>query len=123
MKMAKLTESEELVMKAIWDCDDEPSLSKVWNILTSTYKKTWRPQTVSTFFNKLVLKKYIKLKRKGKACTYKILISEDAYKQKLYTDYIRFWYNDNSVDFLLEMYQNGDLKKEHIAHLLPDHID
>ncbi|MCM1498465.1 MAG: BlaI/MecI/CopY family transcriptional regulator [Clostridium sp.] len=123
MKISKLTESEELVMKAIWDCDSEPSLSKVWNILTSTYKKTWRPQTVSTFFNKLVLKKYIKLKRNGKSCTYKILISESDYKQKLYTDYIRFWYNGNVVDFLLDMYQNGDLKKEQIDSFLADHVD
>lgn len=123
MKIARLTESEELVMKAIWDCDDEPSLSKVWNILTSTYKKTWKPQTVSTFFNKLVLKKYIKLKRRGKFCTYRILISEDAYKQKLYTDYIRFWYNDRYYDFLWEMYQNGDLVKEDLDNILPDHKD
>ncbi|MDE5862885.1 MAG: BlaI/MecI/CopY family transcriptional regulator [Lachnospiraceae bacterium] len=110
-------------MKAIWDCDSAPSLSKVCDILKNTYKKTWKPQTVSTFFNKLVTKKYIKLTRKGKSYTYKILISEDQYKQKLYTDYIHFWYNDNSFDLLWEMYLNGDLTKENIDEITSNCLD
>ena len=84
MKIEKLTESEELVMKAIWDRNKEPVLSDVVDRVTDYYGKDWKPQTVSTFLSKLVQKKYLKLCRNGKIYTYKILISEKDYKQNLY---------------------------------------
>ncbi|MBR1865812.1 MAG: BlaI/MecI/CopY family transcriptional regulator [Lachnospiraceae bacterium] len=116
--MVKLTESEEFVMKAVWDSDKEPVLSDVVAGARETYKKDWMPQTVSTFLAKLVQKKYLKLQRKGKIYTYKILIKESAYKQKLYKHLIDFWYNGDASEFVLSMIQNGDLSKEQLDQLV-----
>lgn len=111
MQIEKLTECEEIVMKAVWDSSKEPVLSEVLDIVTIVYGKEWRPQTVSTFLSKLVNKKFLKLQRNGKIYTYKILIPESAYKRKLYKHLIYLWYNNDVMAFCLEMIKNGDFKK------------
>ncbi len=111
-KIANLTDSEELVMKSVWDTGHEPVLSEVVDRVNSAYGKDWRPQTVSTFLAKLVGKKYLKLQRNGKIYTYKILITEEAYKQKLYQHHISFWNHNSMKEFVTEMFDNGDLTKE-----------
>ena len=117
MKIEKLTESEELVMKAIWDCNKEPVLSEVVEQVNGVYGKDWKPQTVSTFLAKLVRKNYVKLLRNGKIYTYKILITEAQYRRKLYQHHVSFWNHNNMSNFVTEMFDNGDLTKEDIAEL------
>lgn len=117
MKIEKLTESEELVMKAIWDCNKEPVLSEVVEQVNGVYGKDWRPQTVSTFLAKLVRKNYVKLQRNGKIYTYKILITEAQYRRKLYQHHVSFWNHNNMTNFVTEMFDNGDLTKDDIAEL------
>lgn len=98
MKIEKLTESEEIVMRAIWDCRKEPVLSDIVERVNSVYGKNWKPQTVSTFLAKLVRKKYLKLQRNGKIYTYKILIREDAYnKEQLKRVYIFLYKGDKEI--------------------------
>lgn len=82
MQIEKLTEAEEVTMKAIWDCKKEPVLSDVVERVHGIYGRDWRPQTVSTFLAKLVRKQYIKMQRDGKNYTYKILVSEGMYRHK-----------------------------------------
>lgn len=112
MFIEKLTESEEIVMKAIWDCHKEPVLSDVVDRVNDFYGKDWKPQTVSTFLSKLVRKNYLKLQRNGKIYTYKILVSEAEYRKKLYRHHISFWNHNNINEFVTEMFDNGDLTKE-----------
>ncbi|MBD8973171.1 MAG: hypothetical protein EGQ63_04965 [Clostridiales bacterium] len=117
MKIEKLTESEELVMKSIWDCKKEPVLSDVVDRVNGFYGKDWKPQTVSTFLSKLVRKDYLKLQRNGKIYTYKILVPEEAYRRKLYKHHISFWNHNDIVEFVQEMLNNQDLTKEDLEKL------
>lgn len=117
MIIEKLTESEELIMKAIWDCKKEPVLSDVVDRVNGFYGKDWRPQTVSTFLAKLVRKNYLKMKRDGKIYTYKVLIPESAYRQKLYKQHVSFWNHNDIGEFVTEMFDNGDLTKEDMKGL------
>ena len=95
MKIEKLTESEELVMRAIWDNRKDPELKDVAERVNDVYGKSWKPQTVSTFLAKLVRKNYLKMKRTGKIYTYTVLISADMYnKEQLKRLYI-FLYQNN----------------------------
>lgn len=117
MQIEKLTESEEIVMKAIWICGKEPGLTDVMGVVTEIYHKDWKPQTVSTFLAKLVRKNYIQLKRNGKIYTYKILVPEKVYRRKLYKHHISFWNHNDIVEFVEEMIKNGDLPKEIITEM------
>lgn len=78
--MKKLTESEEMVMKAVWDLGKAPVLAEVSDRINEFYKKEWKPQTVSTYLQRLVYKKYLKLCRNGRIYTYKVLHSEAEYR-------------------------------------------
>ncbi len=103
-QIEKLTESEEVVMKAVWDCKTPPTLSEVNSRVTSVYGKDWKPQTVSTFFAKLVRKGYLKMLRNGKIYTYDILISEEEYRKKCLKHLLMFVYNDR-IDLLRQHLQ------------------
>ena len=113
-KIEKLTESEELVMKAVWDFKHEPVLSEVVERVNGFYGKDWRPQTVSTFLQKIVRKGYCRLIRNGKIYTYKVLIKEEEYRRKLYKQHISFWNHNDVVEFVAEMINNKDLTLEDI---------
>lgn len=118
MIIEQLTDSEEVVMKAIWDCRKEPVLSDVLDRVNGFYGRDWKPQTVSTFLSKLVRKDFLKLQRKGKIYSYKVLVTEAIYKRKLYKQHISFWNNNDICDFVAEMVKNGDLTKEDIDEAL-----
>ena len=107
--LEKLTESEELVMKAVWDSKKTPVLSDVVDRVNDFYGKDWKPQTVSTFLSILCRKGYIKLHRDGKIYLYETLVQESYYKRKLYKRHISFWKNNDIIDFVAEMIRNGDL--------------
>lgn len=97
--MEKLTESEELVMKAVWDCKKEPVVSDVLHQLIDVYGKDWKQQTVSTFLAKLVRKNYIKLHRNGKIYTYEILVSEEEYNYSQMQLMYSYLYKNNKEKF------------------------
>lgn len=113
-RVEKLTDSEEIVMKAVWDCKKEPTLSDVLDRVNDVYGKRWMPQTVSTFLHKLVIKGYCQLIKNGKLYTYKILIKESEYRRSLYRQHISFWNNNDIVEFVAEMIKNGDLSIDDI---------
>ena len=117
MKVDNLTDCEEVVMKAVWDFDKEPVLSEVVEHVNKTYGKEWAPQTVSTYLAKLVRKEYLQLRRTGRIYTYKVLIKEETYRRKLYKHHVSFWNNDNILDFIKEMIDNGDLTKADLKAL------
>lgn len=98
MQYEKLTESEEAIMKAVWDCTKEPEMSDVVNRVTNAYGRNWKPQTVSTFLAKLVRKNYLEMKREGKKYTYKTMVSEAGYrKDKLKQMYIYLYASDREL--------------------------
>ena len=90
----QLTESEEIVMKCIWDIGDDMCLSQIMDY-TREYGKDWKSQTVSTFLSKLVLKGFIEPYRKGRYFHYKVQISEKEYKSSKLARHISFWNKDD----------------------------
>ena len=89
----QLTDSEEIVMKCIWDIGDDMCLSQIMEY-TKKYGKNWKSQTVSTFLSKLVLKNFIEPYRKGRYFHYKVLITEKEYKIEKLRHYLKFWNED-----------------------------
>ena len=110
----QLTESEEIVMKSIWDIGDDMCLSQIMEY-TKEYGKDWKSQTVSTFLSKLVLKGFIDPYRKGRYFHYKVLISEKEYKNSKLTRYLAFWNKNDVAAFAEDLY--SVLSKEQKAVL------
>lgn len=97
--MEKLTDCEQLVMKAVWDATEELCLMEIMQRVNDRYSKEWKSQTVSTFLARLVNKGYLRHYRKGRVFFYQILIPMEEYRTQLTKDYLMFWYSGNEDEF------------------------
>ena len=114
MKFERLTECEEVVMKTVWDSDEELCLMEIMDKVNKKYNREWKPQTVSTFLAKLVRKGYVAHYRQGRQFYYKILVPLKEYKGKLTNEYIKFWHHENADEFLRALMKERDLRPDEI---------
>lgn len=117
MKLEKLTDCEELVMKTVWDAEDELSLMEVMTRVNEKYKKNWKPQTVSTFLARLVKKGYLRHYRQGRVFFYQILVPLEKYKGQLTNAYVNFWNHSNADEFLCALTEERPLREDEIERI------
>jgi BlaI family transcriptional regulator, penicillinase repressor len=117
MKLEKLTDCEELVMKTVWDAEEELSLMEVMSRVNEKYKKNWKPQTVSTFLARLVKKGYLRHYRQGRVFFYQILVPLDTYKGQLTNDYVNFWNHSNADEFLCALAEERPLRQDEVERI------
>ena len=117
MKYVGLTSAEKLVMKTIWDGDHEMALSEITRSVNDTYKKGWKPQTVSTFISKLVQKKYVKMKREGRRIVYEILIPLEDYRAEQAEYFVDFWNQGSVADFLTAFFRKRKVTEADLEEL------
>lgn len=98
--MIKLTETEEKVMKAIWDSGEEVSRFHIMQILEMEYNICWTDPTLATYITKLANKHYIQPEKRGKYSRYKILVTEDEYAKEQLKWVYEYIYNANKEQFL-----------------------
>ena len=103
MKIEKLTESEEIVMRAIWDCRNEPVLQDVVDRVNGLYGREWAPQTVSTFLTNLRRKDYLEMHRKGRICKYHVKVEEKDYRKHILKEICIFLYKDNKDQMISDL--------------------
>ncbi len=117
MKLENLTDCEELVMKTVWDAEEELSLMEVMARVNEKYHKDWKPQTVSTFLARLVKKGYLRHYRQGRVFFYQILVPLEVYKGELTNDYVKFWNHNNADEFLCALTEERELRKDEIERI------
>ena len=103
MNVEKLTESEEFVMRAIWDCKKEPILQDIVERVNDVYKRNWAPQTVSTFMTHLRRKNYIIMHKKGKVCSYEVKVSKDEYRMRKLKELYMCLYGDDKGKIIQDL--------------------
>ena len=117
MKFQNLTNCEELVMKTVWDSEEELSLMEIMQRVNDKYHKEWKPQTVSTFLARLVRKGYLRHYRQGRVFFYQILVPLDEYKGQLTNDYVTFWNHDNADEFLCALANERPLRQDEVERI------
>lgn len=115
--MENLTKCEQLVMKAIWDAEDELGLMDVVGTVNSRFRKKWKPQTVSTFLSRLIKKGYLHSYRKGRVFYYQVRIPEDKYRAKLTDDFLSFWDHGNADEFICSLMQARPLRPDEVDRI------
>lgn len=90
-----LTESEKVIMKAIWNEGSDISLQDLIEVLKTKFNKDYARTTVVTFLIKLTAKGYVLSYRKGRTAFVRALKSEEEYKDMLLDDMLTFWYGGN----------------------------
>jgi predicted transcriptional regulator len=117
----KLTECELLVMKAVWDSEEDLSLMEIRERVNTQRHKAWKPQTVSSFLARLCKKGYLNTYRKGRQFFYEVQVPLERYKERLAWEYLIFWHGDDAGDFLKSLTQVRALRddeKETIKKLI-----
>ena len=106
LQMQELTKTEEVIMLTIWKMEKDISLSSITEAVKYEPRaKTWKPQTISTYFRKLAEKKYIKMIRNGKDYTYKPLITKEKYCE-LQLNNLFHYYFDGDKETLINSVNN-----------------
>lgn len=110
IKMQQLTESEEIVMKSVWELGGNCTLSQ---IVTQCMKheKIWRLQTVATFLKHLESKNYVRPYKDGRFLHYEILVQEKKYKKISFQKFLNFWYH-GKIEYFLQDLLHGELLTE-----------
>lgn len=90
-----LTASESVIMKVIWNANDDIALQNLIEVLNSEHGKNYARTTVVTFLLKLEAKGYVRTYKKGKNSYVHALKSMEGYKDKLLNEMIDFWYGGN----------------------------
>ena len=109
-----LTECEQLVMKVIWNSEEELTLPDIVKAVNETYQKEWKPQTVSTFLARLVKKNYLNSYRSGRTFYYQSLVEEKTYGHKMIENCVEFWSNNNAGDLICALSEERKLRKDEV---------
>jgi BlaI family penicillinase repressor len=113
-KIPRISEAEWLVMKQLW----AKSPSTANNIVEALSAKTkWKPKTIKTLLNRLVQKKALGYKKKGREYHYYPLADEaDCIKAESHS-FLRRVYNGATRPMLAAFLENEDLSQEDIKEL------
>lgn len=105
---AKLTESELLVMKCIWEAGEAISSLEIQKKLEEVFEKEWKRTTISTFLLHLTEKGYVTSEKRGWTVYYLPLVSREQYLQERTRGFLDFWY-DGKVGNLVSFLSGNDL--------------
>ena len=121
--MEKLSNSESLFMKVIWDADHELSVTELMSILDKKYGKDYKRTSVQTFLMKMELKGFITTRKEGKNSIVVPRITEGDYLAYMSEKDLKFWYQDDLslyISILCRTRQLQPGEKERIRRMLDD---
>lgn len=114
MQLPKISESEQLVMKAIW-ADNPVTANKI--VETLSEETHWKPKTIKTLINRLLKKEAIGFKKSGKEYHYYPLIEEAVFVKEESRSFLKRVFGGAMKPMLATMVENEDLSPEDIEEL------
>lgn len=115
--MEFMTDCEQIVMKCVWDAEQDISLQEVIKVLEGYYHKNWKRQTVSTFLGHLSEKGFVGSRREGRVFYYYPLVDEKDYRNQQTKDFLEFWYKGSATEMVASMSEQTSLTSEEVARL------
>lgn len=107
-----LSQCELMVMKLIWNHEEELVLHQIVELANETYGRNWNQNTVSTFLSRLVKKGYIVGYKKSRYYFYHIIITENDYRARLMDNQIELWNNGSVSEYVCDILQSMKLTEE-----------
>ena len=108
----KLSGSEAMVMKAVWDAGEDISVPDLMIALKEKYGKDYARTTVQTFLLKMIGKGFVQIYRRGKLSYVHALKGEADYKAKLLQEEMDFWYQGNPAQLVASLFRAGEMTEE-----------
>ncbi len=120
-----LSACETVIMKAIWDEEEDISIPNLIEVLRTKWGKDYARTTVTTFLTKLTAKGYVRTYRKGKLSYAHAVKSEEDYKTKLAVEHRDFWFGGKISNLISALCCDRKLtasEADEIRKLLDDNI-
>lgn len=115
IEFQKLTDREQLLMESIWTLGDGVRLAYMVERTNETYGLNWKPQTASTFLNKLVNKGFVSPYRDGQYVHYHILIQEEDYLKYILNQEVDFWTKGDICAYANALFMSRTMSKDEIG--------
>ena len=103
--MLELTNTEQVIMKCIWEIGDNVAVADLLERLKTEYGKEYARTTISVFMS------YLREKR-SHAYVYKPLISEQDYQKELMKRYQKTSFSGSAVEFIRAYLDSQELTAE-----------
>jgi len=104
--MLELTNTEQTIMKCIWDLDKDVTVADLLKSLKEKYKKDYARTTISVFMSYLRDKGYVTYEKKSHAFIYRPLVSEEVYQKDLMRRYIEKNFDNSLIAFVEAVLKN-----------------
>ena len=114
--MRSLTESEEIVMKSVWELGGNCTLSQIVK-QSAEHGKIWQLQTVATFLKHLEEKQYVRPYKDGRFLHYEVLVPEKDYKKGAFRRFLDFWNKGKVESFACDLFKEELLTDEEIEEV------
>lgn len=114
-KIQKLPDSELDVMIALWNGHGEMTRSEIEDFMKR--KKKLAPTTILTLLSRLEKKKFVSVKKEGKANLYRALVTQEQYQQQEGKHVLEKLYGNSLKNFVATLYQGKQIDQSDIEEL------
>lgn len=112
--ISKITDSEVVVMKVLWEADKELTITDIRKYLEET--TDWESSTIKTLLRRLVKKGVVQATKK-EVFYYNPLVTEKEYNEYTTQDLIDRLYNGSAKNLVASLLDNKKLNKKDIDEL------
>ncbi|MCR4814413.1 MAG: BlaI/MecI/CopY family transcriptional regulator [Lachnospiraceae bacterium] len=93
----KLSESEALLMRILWEEDCDMSMRELMDEAADKYGRIWAKQTVSTLLKRMEEAGYVSMYREGRIFYYHAEVSAKTYRGTEVVDFCKTWFDGDPV--------------------------
>jgi len=112
--ISRITDSEAVVMRVLWEAGRELSITDIRKSLEET--TDWESSTIKTLLRRLVKKDVVQA-TKREVFYYKPLVTEEEYNEYTTQDLIDKLYNGSAKNLVASLLDNKKLNKKDIEEL------
>lgn len=103
---------EKMIMKVIWDAEEDLDLMTLTARVNEEFGKTWKIQTVATFLTRLQKKGFIEIYRIGRYSHYHPIVEKNDFKMSAVSENIKFFDKGSVSAFVCGLFDNFKLSEE-----------
>lgn len=103
---------EKMIMKIIWDADEDIDLMSLTDRVNEEFGKSWKIQTVATFVTRLKKKGFIDIYRIGRYSHYHPIVEKNDFKMSTVSENINFFDKGSISAFVCGLFDNFELTEE-----------
>lgn len=121
MKMERLTNLEELMMKCIWEYGDKMPFLQMSSELKEKFHKDYKRTSIRTYLFRLEEKGYIKVETIKNRAYIHMLIDEESYKQQKATEMLDSWFHGSVKELMSALSDNvEEEEKKQLTDMLEE---